>query len=208
MDFLARGSGYAVALSGGNARILLRRDASASPAVIDLRLAGARTNPKAAGLKPLPGKVNYFIGNDPSRWRVDVSTFARVEYEGVYPGVDLAYYGRQGRLEYDFIVAPGADPAPIRLGFRGAQGLRIDSSGDLVLETGAGPVRFRRPIAYQQIAGARRPVASGYRLTGSGLAGFTLGDYDPRYPLVIDPSLVVFHLSRRIGFRLWNSHRS
>ena len=190
MDFLARGAGYSVGLSQGNAQISLRRKESASPAVIDLRLEGARTNPKAAGLKPLSGKVNYFIGNDPSHWQVDVPTFARVEYQGVYPGVDLAYYGRDGRLEYDFIVAPGANPAPIRLGFRRAQRLRIDASGDLVLQTGPAPIRFRRPIAYQLVAGVWRPVTSAYRLTGSGLAGFTLGDYDRRYPLVIDPSLV------------------
>ena len=188
-DFLARGAGYGVALSRGNAHILLRRAGTAAPLAIDLRLAGSRNNLKATGRQALPGKVNYFIGNQPSRWRTDVPTFGRVEYLGVYPGVDLAYYGRQGRLEYDFIVAPGADPSAIRIELDGARGLRIDSGGNLVLETGGAPIGFRKPVTYQEIAGARRLVKSGYQLAGSSQVRFSLGSYDPRYPLVIDPSL-------------------
>jgi photosystem II stability/assembly factor-like uncharacterized protein len=189
-EFLARGPGYGVALSHGNAHISLRGGKTAAPAAIDLRLAGARHGLKATGRKPLPGKINYFIGNDPSRWRRDIPAFARVEYLEVYPGVDLAYYGRQGRLEYDFIVAPRAHPSAIRIDLNGARGLRIDAGGSLTLETGGAPIAFRRPVAYQTIAGTRRPVESAYKVTGSNQIGFTLGGYDPHYPLVIDPSLV------------------
>jgi hypothetical protein len=189
-DFLARGPGYGVSLSRGNAHISLRRGETTAPAAIDLRLVGARKDLKPAGRQTLPGKVNYFIGNDPSRWRTNIPAFARVEYSGVYPGVDLAYYGRQGRLEYDFIVAPGADPAAIRIALQGAQRLRIGSGGSLVLETGGPPIRFRKPVTYQEIAGERRLVESRYKLAASNQVGFSLGSYDARYPLVIDPSLV------------------
>jgi photosystem II stability/assembly factor-like uncharacterized protein len=188
-DFLARGAGYGVALYRGNAHISLHGAETSGPVAIDLRLAGARRNPKAAGRQALPGKVNYFIGNDPSRWRTDIATFGRVEYSGVYPGVDLAYYGRQGRLEYDFIVAPGGDPSAIRLGIEGARRIRIGAGGDLVLETGGAPIRFRKPVTYQTIGGTRRLVRSEYRLAGARQVAFSLGAYDRRYPLVIDPSL-------------------
>lgn len=189
-DFLARGAGYGVSLSNGNAHIALRYGKDAPPAAIDLRLAGTRHNLKPTGRKPLPGSVNYFIGNDPSRWRTDVPTFGRVEYPGVYPGVGLAYYGHQGQLEYDFIVAPGADPSAIRIALEGARSVKIDSEGSLELETGGAPIRFRKPVTYQAIAGTRRPVNSSYKMTGPNQFAFSLGLYDHRYPLVIDPSLI------------------
>jgi hypothetical protein len=189
-DFVARGAGYGVALSRGNAHISLRGAEEAAPAAIDLRLAGARNNPKAAGRQALPGKVNYFIGSDPARWRTGIPTFGRVEYSGVYAGVDLAYYGRQGRLEYDFVVAPGADPSVIRLALEGARRVRVGSGGDLEMETGGARIGFRKPVSYQEIDGARRIVESRYKLAGSNQVGFWLGSYDRRYPLTIDPSLV------------------
>ncbi|MGO4881135.1 MAG: SBBP repeat-containing protein [Bryobacteraceae bacterium] len=189
-EFVAQGGGYGVALSHGDAHISLRRTPNAAPAAIDLGLEGARQNLPGRGRQALPGKVNYFIGNDPSRWRTDIPTFGRVQYSGVYPGVDLAYYGRQGRLEYDFVVGPGADPSTIRIAFHGAQRTHIDSGGDLILETGSDSIRFRKPVSYQQIAGVRRPVRSSYRLSGSNHVEFALGPYDRRYPLTVDPSLV------------------
>jgi hypothetical protein len=188
-DFLARGAGYSVSLSRGNAHITLRRDKETAPATVDLRLVGGRSNPGAAGHDALPGRVNYFLGNDPSRWRTDIPTFGRVEYPGVYRGIDLAYYGNQGRLEYDFIVAPGADPSVIRLAAGGAKKVQVDAGGDLLLDMAGGEVRFRRPVSYQQIAGKRRPVASKYLIAGANEIRFALGSYDVRYPVVIDPSL-------------------
>ena len=188
-DFLAHGAGYSVALSRGNAHITLRRDKDSVPAAVDLRLVDARRNPSAAGRKPLPGRVNYFIGNDPTRWHTDIPSFGRVEYADVYRGIDLAYYGNHGCLEYDFIVAPGVDPAAIRLAAGGARKVQVDAGGDLVIGTEGGDVYFRGPVAYQEIAGTRRPVESRYVLAGSHGVRFSIGTYDARYPLVIDPSL-------------------
>ena len=188
-QFLARGAGYTVTLSRGTARIALRRDKDAAPAAIDLRLVGARRNPRAAGRNPLLGKVNYFLGNDPSRWRTDIPTFGRVEYADVYRGIDLAYYGNHGCLEYDFIVAPGADPAAIRIETGGARKIQVDGGGNLVLDTSRGEVRFLRPVTYQEIAGTRHPVESHYLLAGSKQIRFSVGAYDVRYAVVIDPSL-------------------
>jgi len=190
VDFLARGGGYSVFLSHGNARLALRRGKSAAPAAVDLRLLGANHDPKAAMRDALPGKVNYFLGNDPARWRADIPTCGRVEYSSVYRGVDLAYYGNQGRLEYDFIVAPGAHPDAIRLAVDGARNVHVGEGGELVLETEGGPVAFRKPVTYQEIAGTRHAVESRYTLAGANEVRFVVGAYDPRRPLVIDPSLV------------------
>jgi hypothetical protein len=190
VDFMARGGGYSVFLSRGNASISLRRGKSADPVTIELRLVGASQEAAALARQPLPGKVNYFLGNDPKRWRTDIPTFQRVQYPRVYPGIDLAYYGDEGRVEYDFLVAPNADPDAIRLAVDGTRSVSVDGNGDLVLETGSGAVRFRRPLAYQEIAGARHEVESRYVLTGAHAVGFAVGPHDARQALVIDPSLV------------------
>src|SRR5208282_24537 len=127
----------------------------ASSSVIRMKLDGANSSAHISGTEPLPGKSSYFIGNDPSKWRHDIPQFARVEYQAVYPGVDLVYYGNQGQLEYDFRVAPGADPNQIALSFEGASAhiisLSGDSgdSGDLILSTDQGDVRFHAPKVYQ-----------------------------------------------------------
>jgi len=190
VEFLARGAGYSVFLSRGNARVALRHDKSAASVAVDLRLLGARRDPKVATRDALPGHVNYFLGNEPARWRTDVPTFGRVEYSSVYRGIDLAYYGDQGRLEYDFIVAPGAHPDAIRLAVDGARNVRVSDGGDLVLETETGPIAFRKPVTYQEVAGVRRPVESRYVLAGANEVRFAVGVYDSRHALVIDPSLV------------------
>jgi hypothetical protein len=190
VDFLARGAGYSVSLSRGNARLTLRRGKSAVPATVELRLDGARRDPKAITRNALPGRVSYFLGNDPTRWRTDIPIFSRIEYASVYDGIDLAYYGDQGRLEYDFMVAPGANPDVIRLAVDGARNLHVDDSGGLAFETAAGPAGFRRPIAYQEIAGTRHAVESRYTVADGNAVSFAVGAYDPRQPLVIDPSLV------------------
>jgi hypothetical protein len=190
VDFLARTAGYSVSLSQGNARVALRREKAAPSAGVDLRLVGARPAPIPAGRKPLPGKVNYFVGSDPTRWHTDIPTFERVEYGSVYRGIDLAYYGNQGRLEYDFIVAPGANPDAIRLAVEGASKISIDGSGGLAIETAGGSVEFQKPETYQEIGGTRRPVESRYALLGSNQICFRLGSYDHSRQLIIDPSLV------------------
>src|SRR5262249_41224958 len=105
------------------------RDSRSS--ILQMKLVGSNKEARVVGLDELPGKSNYFIGNDPKKWRSDVPTYGRVKYENVYSGVDLVYYGNQGQLEYDFIVKPGADPRTIRLAYKEAKKPCIDQSGDL-----------------------------------------------------------------------------
>ena len=136
----------------------------------------------------MPGKTNYFIGSDPSTWRTDVPTYARVRYDDVYDGIDLVYYGNQEQLEYDFVVAPGADPKQIALGFANAQHVRVDEAGDLVLSDNRDGLRLRKPVIYQEGVGGRVPVEGRYAMRREGI-GFEVGAYDRSRPLVIDPVL-------------------
>jgi hypothetical protein len=183
VEFLSRGPGYTLFLSGREAVVSLR-----SSGVVRMQLRGAR-DADGTGEEQLPGTVNYLLGNDPSRWRTDVPTFERVRYESVYDGIDLVYYGNQQQLEYDFVVAPGADPDQIRLGFADSGALRLDDSGDLVLGTSGDEVRLRKPVLYQERDDERVAVQGRYALR-EGVVGFELGDYDRSRPLVIDPILV------------------
>jgi hypothetical protein len=116
---------------------------------VRLKLVGANLRAKVVGLDPLPGRSNYFLGNDPKKWRTNVPTYAKVKYKGVYPDIDLVYYGNQRQLEYDFAVAPGADPRVIALNIDGAEKMQIDPQGDLVLSNDGGDVRLHKPIVYQ-----------------------------------------------------------
>lgn len=197
-DFFARGAGYNLALSRATARIVLStppspagRNGSAlevRSTNIDLHLLGARASAAGIALDPLPGLTNHLIGSDPRGWRTRVGGFGRVKYEQVYPGVDVVYYGNQRQLEYDFLVAPGADYRAIALSFAGATGLSIDEHGNLVVATAIGDLVQHAPVIYQERAGARQPVAGGYVLRGDEV-GFWVGGYDRRRPLVIDPVL-------------------
>ena len=155
-----------------------------------MKLVAANSSPRVTGIDELPGKSNYFVGNDPKQWRTNVLQYARVKYENVYQGVDVVYYGNQQELEYDFIVAPGANPATIKLSFAGAQSIEIDERGDLVLRTQHGKVVQRKPFIYQETGGQKRQVAGQYVKIGSDQVGFEVGEYDNSLPLVIDPLLV------------------
>src|SRR5262249_25691982 len=137
----------------------------------------------------LAAKSNYFIGNDPKKWHTNVSNYAKVKYEAVYPGVDVVYYGNQRRLEYDFVVAPGVDPGSIKLSFGGAKRIEIDAEGNLVLSTQGGQIKQHRPIIYQEAEGERREIAGGYALKGASEVEFEVGAYDAGRPLIIDPVL-------------------
>src|SRR5262245_3314862 len=188
VKFIARGPGYGLFLTPAEATLRLRnldrgsriedRGSSQPASIIDhrssildprssvlrMKLAGAHPDPRIRGVDKLPGKTNYFTGQDQSRWRAQVPSFARVKYENVYKGVDLVYYGNQGQLEYDFIVAPGADPSEIRLAFEGAEKMEIDANGDLALRTPAGLLRQRKPQVYQEVNGTRLEIPSRYRI--------------------------------------------
>jgi hypothetical protein len=203
VNFISRGPGYilyltpteaVLALHNGAGRTSptqLRRDQSAPPVdVVRMTLPGGNPQAPATATDQLPGTVNYFIGNDPSRWRQNLPLYARAGFDRVYPGVDLTYYGTQGRLEYDFTVAPGTDPRVITLAFDGVRQTRIDPNGELVLRMAGGEVRFHAPRAYQSHDGQLQEVPSRYVMTGQDRVGFLVADYDRRRPLVIDPVLV------------------
>jgi hypothetical protein len=114
------------------------REGQGKGAVLRMKLVGANRNPQVEGLDELPGRSNYFIGNDPQRWHTNIPTYARVQYKDVYPGIDLIYYGNQRQLEYDFVVASEADPKAIQLAFKGADKAEIDAQGDLTPHTACG----------------------------------------------------------------------
>jgi hypothetical protein len=209
VKFLSRGSGFSLFLTNDEAVIDLKKaspshidprrristptrmvdtDASSASVKLHMQLLGANMASRVVGAAELPGKVNYFIGNDPANWRTNVPTYAQVKYENVYPGVDLIYYGNRGRLEYDFVVAPGADPGLIALRFRGSRDVAVDQHGDLLLDSE--DVRFQKPVVYQNTDGTREFVESQYVMTADNIIRFTVGDYDRSKPLIIDPVLV------------------
>ena len=200
VKFLSRGSGYTLFLTPNEAVLMLQRlvavsapdsaDAEArGHAVLRLQLIGANPNPEVIGQDERPSKVNYFRGTDPTQWHADIPTYASVIYKDIYPGIDLVYYGNQRRLEYDFVVAPGADPGIIRFAFQGVDRYRVDASGNLILETAGGEVIQRAPIIYQQVDGTRQPVNGRYALGSENQIGFEMTAYDSRQPLIIDPVL-------------------
>jgi hypothetical protein len=186
VSFMTRGNGYNFYLNAKEAVMEFRapalspknvpqRSASGNPqpAKIRMRLVGASARTRVVGMDQLPGKNNYFIGSDRKKWRTNVPTYAGVRYKNACPGVDAVFYGNSRQLEYDLIGAPGADFKSIRIAFDGARGLRVDDSGDLVIQTSVGEIRHRKPAAYQQVNGARKEVGAGYvinrRQEASGL---------------------------------------
>ena len=210
VKFVSRGSGYSLFLTDSSAVLALTKPevsserpghaagkslkpASTRPArktdVMRMDLAGANRATHVAGMDQLPGTANYFIGNDPAKWHSGVPTFAKVRYAGVYPGIDLIYYGNQRQLEYDFIVAPGASAKPIRLEFSGAKRLDLTSDGDLTVSATNGEIAFHKPVVYQVKDGVRQPIDGQFALLSKNTIGFTLGQYDHSKPLVIDPVL-------------------
>lgn len=217
VKFLSRTSGYSLfltedeavlTLSGGKANTRKAKimgtartlqsgmAAPKSGSVLRMKLRNADPAAKVTGMDELAGTSNYFIGNDPKRWRSGVPTYGKVKYEGIYSGIDLVYYGNQRQLEYDFIVAPGADPRRIAFDVIGAKRIRRDEHGDLVLKTGEGEIRWHKPVAYQEKNGARHLVAARYAIKDRNRVGFELAKYDPSRPLYIDP-LIYSTYSRR-----------
>jgi hypothetical protein len=160
------------------------------PSTLTMKLVNANSRSRVAGLEKLPGKVNSFVGRDPTRWRTNVATYARIKYHDVYPGVDLVYYGNPRQLEYDFVVAPHADPNAITLEFPDTERLTVDGHGDLVLHAAGGQFRMRKPLIYQVVNGSREMIAGSYALrAATHQVGFHIGSYDRDRPLVIDPVL-------------------
>src|SRR5439155_446811 len=176
-------------VEGQATKAKLAKPRPATRTALRMTFLGANPDARVTGREELPGKANYFIGNDPAGWRTNVPTYARVRYEDLYPGIDLVYYGNQRQLEYDFVVRPSADPRRIELGFQGAQRLEVDPQGDLVLHTAAVAIRQHKPIIYQEVAGRRVEIPGGYVLRDGQRVGFHVAAYDTSLPLIIDPSL-------------------
>jgi uncharacterized repeat protein (TIGR01451 family) len=191
--FSARGAGYNLFLTSNGALFERRKNDSktdrARSSLLSLKLDGANTNAVAKGVDELPGRSNYLIGNNPRSWHTDVPTFGAVRYEAIYPGISLTYYGNQRQLEYDFVIAPDADPAAIRMTFRGVQP-RVSEAGELVLNTARGEIRQQKPIVYQEIDGQRRLIDGHFSLVDKHVVAFAVGAYDHTKPLTIDPTLV------------------
>lgn len=186
--FLAHGGRSVLLLTTQEAVLALREAAeSTTSALVRMRFVGSNPAAEIMGEQQLPGKSNYFVGNEPEQWRTNIAQYARVRYHGLYPGVDLVFYDRGGALEYDFVVAPGADPGQVRLRFAGAERVELNRSGDLILHTAAGQLVQRAPAIYQEIGGVRSKVSGGYVLENDGQVGFYLANYESSQPLVLDP---------------------
>jgi hypothetical protein len=225
IQFVSRGPGLAIFLDSRGAAFLTGRKDPPAPSLLSLlsassaeepatsglpashsshflrmSLLGARPGSQGVGVSPLPGKANYFIGDDPKNWQTNLDTYAKVKFASVYPGIDLLYYGNQQRLEYDFIVAPGSSPSQIHFALEGADRVRIDSAtGDLVLLSGPDEIRIKKPLIYQftqddpAADGATRHFIDGnYTLEAGNHIAFNVSPYDSSKPLVIDPVLSFF----------------
>ncbi len=210
--YLAHGRGYQLLLTNQEAVLTLRqaptagakstkggsllatrthrtRNLAAKTSVLRMHFEGANPAAEIAGTKPLPGKTNYFIGGDPKNWHTDIPSYEAVRYREIYSGVDLVFYGREQRLEYDFIVAPGADPNVISLNVAGARKLQIDSRGDVLVNVAGGKVELQKPVIYQEVNGERREIAGIYSIASDRQVRFSVAEYDHTRPLTIDPIL-------------------
>ncbi|HEX5410771.1 MAG TPA: SBBP repeat-containing protein [Terriglobia bacterium] len=192
VKFLARGQNYTLFLTGQEAVLSLSSGKSgragkqpASSAVVRLRLLGSAPDAQVTGQSLLPGTSNYFLGNDPREWHTSIPNYASVRYHQVYPGIDLVYHGNQGKLENDFVLSAGSNPNLIRIGLAGVDGLRLDRSGNLILEINGGEVQLQRPRARQ----GKNEVPVSYVLTAANQVGLRLGAYDRHQQLLIDPVL-------------------
>ena len=188
VKFLARAPGYTVFLTSREA-VLALGSPEHKVAVLRMRLVGANLAAELEGDDALPGTVNHFKSGDPNKQVTKVPTYQRVRHRGVYPGVDLVYHANHRQLEYDFVIAPGADPQMIVLWFEGADRQEVGTHGELVLHTAAGVLRQLRPVIYQDIDDIRREITGSYIMKADGQVGISVQTYDSGYALVIDPIL-------------------
>src|SRR5271157_5069840 len=199
-QFLSRGSGYSLFLTPDEVILNLERQKPASSSqapgrkpeatpvdILRMKLVGANTGAAVAGVDPQPGVVSYLIGNDPKKWHSGIPTYGKVEYLQIYPGVDLVFYGNQRQLEYDFVVAPGADPSRIAWRIDGARA-RVDAQGNLVLTADNGPASFKKPVLYQLDGDKKTSVEGSFAVAGNQVR-FRLGSYDHSKALIVDPVL-------------------
>lgn len=185
--FLARGRSYTLFLTDREAVLDLASTA------VRMRFVGASAAPRLVAEEPLPGRSHYLIGRDAAAWHTGVPTFGRVVYRDLYPGVDLVLRDAAGRLEYDFVVAPGADPGAIRIAFAGADTLALDAAGDLQIAASGETLVHSAPHLYETRDGVRRDVSGRLVLEADRTLRFEVAAHDPGAELVIDP--VVDHAS-------------
>src|SRR5208282_1953682 len=231
VKFIARGDGYTLFLAPSEAVLALHtrrpRHSASSPSsgkdqertaevrseVVRVKIAGANPRAGIEGIDQLTAKSNYFIGNDPKKWRTSIPTYSKVRYRDVYPGIDLVYYGKpsvvsstagelkeggqlssqaaQRRLEYDFIVATGANPKAIKLRFEGSKQLALNSRNELAVRLAhGGELINHAPVIYQERDGSRENVKGKFVLEGTDAVGFELAAYDRSRAVYIDPGLV------------------
>jgi hypothetical protein len=203
VKFVTRTNAYSLFLTGDEAVLSLRGEKArgekvktdqANGGVLRMKLRDANPSAQVTGMDELAGTSNYFIGNDPAKWHTNVSTYSKVKYEGVYSGIDLVYYGNQRQLEYDFVVAPGADPNRIAFDVSGATRIHKDAHGDLLFKVGGAEIRWQKPVVYQEKDGKRLKVAARYSITKKDRVAFELAKYDPSRTLYIDPLIYSTYL--------------
>src|SRR5688572_19880419 len=189
--FVARGPGYDLTVTAAEAALTLRKAGQADAGTLRMTLSGARPASPIAGLDALPGKVYHATAASRGTLSGN-STFRQVKSSGVYPGIDVVYYGNERHLEFDFLVAPRHDPKKIRLAFSGADRVALAPGGELSLRVNGEDVRLKKPVIYQERNGVREPVAGAYRILDAATqqVGFQLGAYDRSRPLIIDPTIV------------------
>ncbi len=201
VGFVAHGPGYTLMLTPGGTSLLLESSVTEERGSLPLTrpvhvaalrttFVGGRSDAAMTGVEPAPTLIHHIRGNDPEAWSVDNPTFTRVRYDQVWPGVDAVFYDADGQLEYDFVVAPGADPSVVRLAYEGADRLSLRDDGALVLHTPAGELVNSAPVLYQHTGESREPVTGRFVLHGGDEVGFAVDDWDTARPLVIDPVMV------------------
>ncbi|MEO8027348.1 MAG: SBBP repeat-containing protein [Bryobacteraceae bacterium] len=188
VSYVARGADFSVRIAPNESWLERRNPARKAVARVRSRLLGANSGGPMEATEPPVGQVNYLVG-PADRWRTGVGGFGRIRQRNVYDGISMVFHGEEGLLEYDFLVAPYANPEAIRMELTGQQGLRIETGGDLVVATAAGDIRWKRPEIYQEANGKRTPVAGKFRLSGKRVVSFEIGAYDRSRELVIDPTL-------------------
>lgn len=188
--FLSRAGAYQVGLTTSGAIFALPGRKPSSPrTMVTLQFNGAKGALQPVGERQTEHKSNYLFGESTERQYTDIPNFERVVYRAVYPGVDAVFYGRNGEIEYDFVLQPGADPKRIELAFAGARKIELDAQGDLLVHTTGGVLRQHKPVVYQERDGKREVVASKYRLLRGNKVRFDIAAYDAKYALTVDPIL-------------------
>lgn len=192
VEFVARSQGVNIAFT--HAGLEFQLSGSEGPSA-QLRFPGLDPKVEWQPLDSMPSTSAYYLGADPSKWIREVRHYKRLKLRGLYPGIDAIFYGNEGRLEYDFVVSPGADPSIIHMAFDAPPSLTKD--GNLVIKRGRNSFEMLRPLVYQETKqGERRPIKAEYKLRGRAEIVFELGAYDKSKPLVVDP---VLKFSTRYG---------